>query len=95
MTKPVTVIIPAYFDPTELAVPWKLLTDWGSSNLKITFTTIDGQPAQCDSLVLKGPIFGFFGPSKEARKAYEAMIQSEFLRPLKWDEMDLDAYDGV
>lgn len=98
MASPLNVVIPAYrdFDPTELSVPWKILSDWGSSNVKITFTTIDGQTAQCDSLVLKGPIFGFFGASKEAKKAYEAMIKSEeFLHPLKWDETDLDAYDGV
>lgn len=95
---PITVIIPAYrdFDPTELSIPWKLLSDWGPSNVKITFTSINGKPAECDPLVLKGPLFGFLGASKEAKEAYAAMIISEeFLHPLKWEETDLDAYDGV
>lgn len=105
MSQPLRVLIPAYrdFDPTELAAPWKTLTEWGKAVptypegiVKITFTTIDGEPAECDSLVLKGPIFGFFGASKEAKKAYEEMIKSEeFSNPAKWDETDLDAYDGV
>jgi putative intracellular protease/amidase len=100
---PITVLIPAYkdFDPTEIAIPWKLMTEYGKSPthpglIRITFTTIDGQPAECDPLVLKGPIFGFFGASKEAKKAYEEMLTSkEFLQPLKWEDTDLDAYDGV
>lgn len=95
---PTTVIIPAYrdFDPTELSIPWKILSDWGPSNVTITFTTIDGKPAECDSLVLKGPLFGFLGASKAAKEAYTAMIASkEFLHPLKWEETDFDAYDGV
>ncbi|KAF7974306.1 hypothetical protein HWV62_12462 [Athelia sp. TMB] len=95
---PITVLILAYrdFDPTELSVPWKLLSNWGPTNVKVTFTTIDGQPAECDPLVLKGPLFGFLGASKEAKEAHAAMITSkEFLHPLKWEETDLDAYDGV
>jgi putative intracellular protease/amidase len=106
MAQPLKVLIPAYqdFDPTEIAVPWKLLTEWGNEStpaypdgiVKVTFTTIDGKPAQCDSLVLKGPIFGFFGASKEAKKVYEEMLKSEeFLHPLKWEDTNFDAYDGV
>lgn len=105
MTQPLKVLIPAYrdFDPTEISIPWKLLTEWGQSIpaypggiVKVTFTTIDGKPASADSLVLKGPIFGFFGTSKEAKKAYEELLQSEeFLHPLKWEDTDFDAYDGV
>ena len=99
------VLIPAYqdFDPTEIAVPWKLLSEWGQTTpvhpdgiIKVSFTTIDGKPAQCDSLVLKGPIFGFFGASKEAKKAYEEMVKSEeFMHPLKWEDTDFGMYDGV
>jgi putative intracellular protease/amidase len=102
MVRPLKVLIPAYrdFDPTEIAVPWKLLKEWGATIpdgiVEVTFTTIDGQPAECDSLVLRGPIFGFFGASKEATKAYREMIKSEeFLHPLRWEDTDFDAYDGV
>jgi len=105
MAQPIQVLIPAYrdFDPTEIAVPWKLLTEWGKGTtaypdgiVKVTFTTIDGKPAECDSLVLKGPIFGFFGVSKEAKNAYEDMLKSEeFLHPLRWEDTNFDAYDGV
>jgi protease I len=103
MVQPLKVLIPAYrdFDPTEIAVPWKLLKERGQATIpdgivEATFTTIDGQPAECDSLVLRGPIFGFFGASKEATKAYEEMIKSEeFLHPLKWEDTDFDAYDGI
>ena len=63
---------------------WKLLKNWPSKQnstypgglVKIAFTTIDGQPAQCDSLMLNGPIFGFFGASKEAKGRYEEMTSS-------------------
>jgi protease I len=105
MAQPLKVLIPAYrdFDPTEIAIPWKLLTELGKDTtipaaypVEVTFTTIDGKPAACDSLVLKGPIFGFFGASKEAKNAYEEMVKSdEFLNPLKWEDTDFDAYDGV
>jgi putative intracellular protease/amidase len=105
MAQQLNILIPAYrdFDPTEIAVPWKLLTEWGHAIpaypdgiVRVTFTTIDGRPAEADSLVLKGPIFGFFGASKEAKKAYEEMLKSkEFLHPLKWENTDFNAYDGV
>jgi len=60
--------------------------------VEMTFTTIDGQPAECDSLVLRGPIFGFFGASKEATKDYKEMIPSEELHPSRWEDIDFDAY---
>jgi protease I len=63
--------------------------------VEMTFTTINGQPAECDSLVLRGPIFGFFGASKEATKAYKQIQSEEFLHPLRREDIDFDAYDGV
>ena len=79
------------------------LSEWGQATpvhpegiIKVSFTIIDGKPTQCDSLVLKGSILGFFRALKEAKKAYEEMVKSkEFMQLLKWEDTDFGMYDGV
>ncbi len=39
------------FDPTEVAVSWKVLTQRGH---RVVFATPDGKPGACDSIMLTG-----------------------------------------
>lgn len=81
------------FDPTEIAVPWKLLTEAGH---EVVLATESGRPGQADPLVLRGVIFGQLGAEPEPVRFYEALEASpEHQRPLRWDEVDPLAYDGL
>ena len=50
--KRILIPLPSYgFDPTEVAIPWKLLTQAG---FEIVFATPIGEQASPDSKMLKG-----------------------------------------
>jgi putative intracellular protease/amidase len=97
------------FDPTEAAVPWRVLTGLGH---RVTFATPDGQPANADAMMLTGrgldpwgfipglrllPAIGLaLRAASAARAAYAAMFRSpEFQAPLLWSAIDPDAFDGL
>jgi protease I len=93
------VIIPLAnygFDPTEAAIPWKILTD---KNFEVVFATPEGKPAQADKRMLTGEGLRIWKPVLKARsdavKAYKLMEQSDaFRNPLKYEsvkEKDFDA----
>jgi putative intracellular protease/amidase len=82
------------FDTTEVAVPWRVLTDAGHS---VTFATERGDvvPA-CDPLLLTGVLFGMLGAAAEPIAFYEQLTQTcEFREPVSWREVDVERFDGL
>lgn len=106
----ILIPIPARdFDPTEVAVPWRLLAARGHD---IAFATPDGKPGAADDLMLTGEGLDLWGAipllrkltlvgrvlraNADARAAYAEMIRSPaFLKPLAWSDLPSAQYDGV
>lgn len=92
-----TILIPLPdrdFDVTEVAVPWRMLTDAGHT---VVFCTErgDGTP-QADPLLLTGVLFGQLGAEPEACAFYRALEHEEaFRHPLSWERMDFTTYDAL
>ena len=56
MPKKILIPLPSYgFDPTEVAIPWKVLNEAG---FDIVFATPDGHEARADRLMLCGERLG-------------------------------------
>jgi protease I len=97
-SKKVLIPLPAYgFDPTEAAVPWKILTQRGFTAV---FCTPEGMPAQADRLMLTGERLGIWRPVLRARKdaveAYQAMEASEaFINPRSYADVQAENYDAL
>ena len=69
------------FDVTEVAVPWKLLTEAGH---RVVFATEEGRTPAADPLLLEGVLFGKLGARPEPIQFYREMEASEsFQRPLR------------
>jgi protease I len=98
MQKKVLIPIPATdFDPTECAIPWKILKEAG---IEVVFATPSGAVAQCDRRMLTGEGLGIFAPfliaDKNAQSAYQDMIQSsEFKNPRSWVNVNSLNYEGM
>jgi len=106
------VVIPTSnydFDPTEVAVTWKLLTAAGHD---VTFATPDANRGYADDLMLTGhglDPWGFIPVVRnvtlvgdilrangDARKAYaELEADAAFLGPLRYDKLSTAAFDGL
>lgn len=81
------------FDPTEVAVPWRLLTDGGHA---VVFATENAAKPSCDPLLLVGVIFGKLGADPDARDCYRQMsTAAEFKRPIAWREINVGDYDAL
>jgi putative intracellular protease/amidase len=81
------------FDVTEVAVPWKLLTEAGH---EVVFATEDGATPACDPKLLTGVIFGKLGARPEAIAFYRELEASPaFVNPRRWRELDVTAYDAL
>jgi putative intracellular protease/amidase len=82
------------FDTTEVAVPWRLLTEAGH---EVVFATEHGGSAPaCDPRLLDGVLFGKLGADPEPIEFYNEMIQAPgFSAPLSWRDLDASAYDGL
>lgn len=107
-----TVLIPIPdrdFDPTEVAVSWRVLTHQGH---RVIFATASGEPGVADDIMLTGrgldpwsrvPGLGavtlvgrILRADKNGRRAYEEMRHSpEFLSPITWSEASLDGIDAL
>ena len=113
MSKPApAIIIPIPhqdFDPSEVAIPWKLLRARG---YEVHFATPDGQRGHADPMMLSGRGLDLWGTlpllnrlklmglilraNGEARAAYAEMERDQrFLHPLRYDALSLDAFDGL
>lgn len=81
------------FDPTETAVPWRILT---RDCHEVVFATERGQGAPAaDRRLLDGSL-GRLGPDAEPRAWYDDMTQSPaFQSPLAWSAIGPDEFDGL
>ncbi|MFE2585443.1 type 1 glutamine amidotransferase domain-containing protein [Streptomyces sp. NPDC059378] len=82
------------FDVTEVAVPWRVLTEAGH---QVVIATERGgtQPA-ADPRLLTGVLLGQLGAAQEPRDFYEQLSRSyEFSNTIAWAGIDVTAYDGL
>ena len=96
--KPVLIPIPSTdVDPTETAVPWRILSDAGVS---VVFATPHGEVGRCDPRMLYGKGLGvcsaLLKADKQAWSAYGKMILSdEFRKPIKWAAARSKDFDAL
>jgi protease I len=94
----ILIPLPDYgFDPTEVAIPWKILSGKG---FDIIFTTQDGKKASADIKMLKGESLGIFKSTLQARgdavKAYSEMEEDRsFQNPLKYFEAEEENFKAI
>jgi putative intracellular protease/amidase len=109
-TRPVLIVLPMRdFDPSEVAVTWKVLSNAGNS---IIFATADGLPAEADPLMLSGEELDLWGripvlrkakilglalrANGDARRAYASMQNSlSFRAPVAYSTLCIDQFDGL
>ncbi len=107
-----TVLIPIPdrdFDPTEVAVSWRVLTRNGH---RVLFATESGSPGAADDIMVTGrgldmwsalpvvraiPLIGLaLRANTDGRRAYRDMLRSaEFTHPVNWDRATLDGVDAL
>lgn len=98
LQKKVIIPLPSYgFDPTEVAIPWLLLTQ---NNISVVFATPNGKQAVADSKMLKGEQLGIWKFVLQARKdaveAYRAMEKNAaFINPITYAEAKEFGFDGL
>jgi len=81
------------FDVTEVAVPWRLLTDAGH---RVSFATQEGAVPDGDPKLLTGVLFGQLGADPEPKVFYAELLQDPaFNAPLVWRDLDVRRYDGL
>lgn len=82
------------FDTTEVAVPWRLLSEAGH---EVVFATERaGVVPACDPLLLSGVLFGQLGAEPEPKQFYEAMTEApSFRKPLAWGTLDMTTFDAL
>ncbi len=83
------------FDPTETAVPWKVLTRAGH---EVVFATEEGAKAACDPLLVRdeGVLFGQLGAKDGPKQLYREMQSSAaFAKPIAWRDVDPGAFDAL
>ena len=97
------------FDPTEVAVTWRVLTKAGHH---VVFATPDGRPGTADDLMITGAGFDPWGTvpglsrlvilgrllraNGDARDAYESLAaDTGFGAPLRWADMGRAEVDGL
>src|ERR1700722_12806298 len=82
------------FDTTEVAVPWRILTDAGHE--VIFATERAGTVPSCDPRLLTGVIFGQLGAAAEPKKLYAELIQApSFNSAVAWDSLEPAAFDAL
>ncbi len=82
------------FDTTEVAVPWRVLSDRGHT---VVFATEAGGSAPgCDPRLLSGVLFGKLGAEAEPIAFYEELIEEAAFRdPLAWGGIEPTEFDGL
>ena len=81
------------FDVTEVAVPWRLLTDAGHD---VVFATEAGAAPAADQRLLDGVLFGKLGAEPEPIRFYRSLEQDEaFRRPLAWRDLVPASFDAL
>lgn len=97
------------FDPTEVAVSWRVLNRNGH---RVVFATESGTPGEADDIMVTGrgldlwsalPLLGAIPmvglalrANKDGRSAYREMVRSaEFQHPITWAQATLDGIDAL
>ncbi len=85
------------FDPSEVAIPWKILRDAG---IGVRFATDTGTPGQPDPIMLTGEGLGPFSRALIARKDAQtacALVRQDpyFRQPLSYEAIDPADFDGL
>lgn len=81
------------FDVTEVAVPWRLLTDAGH---RVVFATEHGAKPVADPLLLTGVVFGKLGARPDAIAHYRELQDApEFQEPRSWAELRPEEFDAL
>ncbi len=94
----ILIPIPSYgFDPTEVAIPWQMLSENG---FQITFATPNGEKAKGDQIMLTGEKLGIFRVLLKARKdaieAYHLMyLSEEFNTPIAYKEINENDFYSI
>ena len=106
----VLILLPrADYDPSEVAVPWRVLTQAGH---RVVFATPDSQMAAAEPLMLSGqgldpwgwipglrrlPLVGLLlRAHRDARADHAQLMQDPAFRaPLRWNAIDPSQFDGV
>lgn len=82
------------FEPTEAAVPWRILRRAGHQ--VVVATERGGKAPSADPVQLRGVFLGRFGADPEARASYQELARSaEFRSPLPWSAARPDEVDGL
>ncbi len=98
MIKKVLMPLPHYgFDPTEVAIPWKILHE---NNVAVSFATPDGKKANADETMLTGKGLGIWKYLLKARQdAVNACKELEsspsFNNPISYKDISYEEYDGL
>lgn len=110
MSQPIVMLLPAEgFDPTEAAIPWKVLTDAGE---RVLFATPTGEQASADPIMVTGEGLDLWGAlpllkkvklvglalraDRRGRAAWQAMISApEFRQPLRYSDIKVSEIDGL
>lgn len=96
--KKILIPLPSYgFDPTEVSIPWKILSQ---NNFNITFATPSGKKAQADIIMLTGKGLGIFKKILKTRKDgidgyYEMEKSDSFNNPSKYLDLKESDYDAI
>ncbi len=108
--RPVLIVLPQRdFDPSEVALTWKVLSEAGNS---VLFATPDGVAATADPLMLSGEGLDLWGrvpvlrkfkllglvlrANIAARRAHASMqISPAFRAPASYSALSADQYDGL
>jgi len=98
MTSSILVPIPrADFDPTEVAVPWRVLTEAG---VAVRFATLDGTTGTADPRMVTGdglgPLKLVLRADARGRDAYARLLDDpHFNEPLTYEHMKASDFDGL
>jgi protease I len=95
-----TVLMPipnSGFDPTETAVPWKILRARGH---EVVFATPNGLPGEADARMLTGRGLFIFASvlraNADALRAYgEMALSQEFTHPISYEDMTARTFDAL
>ena len=97
--KTVLIPVPSYgFDPTEAAVPWKMLK---AAAHRVVFATPNGKVARADVRMVTGQDLPFLlkktlMASPEAVAAYQDLLMaSEFQNPISYEQIQPQDFDAI
>ncbi len=94
----VLIPVPAYgFDPSEVGIPWKLLSQ---ENHEVVFATPDGQNASPDACMLTGDGLGIWKSVLRARQdavaaCHEMDSDPAFRNPVKYADLEKEHFDAI